>query len=505
MRPTVRLPFLIAAGVLLLQTAWILAIPPFRGIDEFDHAYRAASVAEGYWNPELTQPEEGRGDLIPVPRSTVVAAREICESYGYTSAATCRPGSSAGDDLVWVASAAARYNPVFYWVIGAPAKAFPGAAGLYVMRIISALLCTAMIGLATWSLSLWARTRWPVLALALGLTPVALYSTTVAAPNGFEMAAALCVWASVLGLATERGQDRHARALIVAATLGAVGLVTVRSLGPLWLAMIIGSTLPLLGTTGVKQLVSKRRAALATATVVVGVGTVAASLWTLTARANALEPNNVAGSPLGAAARLVPLWVFQSIAAFPVRNERAPVLVYACALFAFLGLLIAAFRVANRRGRLVLTAVCMVSLLVPFAFTVATYSTTGSIWQGRYTLPVSIGAVLVSGWALDHASFWHRLLGPFLLAGFACLAIAHTVSIVNVVLNEQAGSPLAGDPRWITAPNWMIATLCVVGVGLWALASRRAVGARTTGAGSTITKQRAEPDKVQGVEPAFDR
>ena len=34
---------------LLLQSAWVLALPPFRGTDEFDHAYRAAEVAGGEW------------------------------------------------------------------------------------------------------------------------------------------------------------------------------------------------------------------------------------------------------------------------------------------------------------------------------------------------------------------------------------------------------------------------------------------------------------------------
>ena len=30
-------------GVLLLQTAWILILPAFGGMDEFDHVFKAAS------------------------------------------------------------------------------------------------------------------------------------------------------------------------------------------------------------------------------------------------------------------------------------------------------------------------------------------------------------------------------------------------------------------------------------------------------------------------------
>ena len=42
MRSAVRFGVLTFVGMLLLQTAWILAVPPYHAIDEFDHAYRAA-------------------------------------------------------------------------------------------------------------------------------------------------------------------------------------------------------------------------------------------------------------------------------------------------------------------------------------------------------------------------------------------------------------------------------------------------------------------------------
>ena len=78
-RPVVRAS-LLAAGVLLVQLAWILTVPPFRGIDEFDHAYRAAAVAHGQWLPRASASVRGHGEYVEV------------------------------------ASGAARYNPVFYWL-----------------------------------------------------------------------------------------------------------------------------------------------------------------------------------------------------------------------------------------------------------------------------------------------------------------------------------------------------------------------------------------------------
>ncbi|MDX6360561.1 MAG: hypothetical protein QOH37_3615, partial [Nocardioidaceae bacterium] len=41
-RLAVRRGAWVLLAVIIAQAAWILAAPPFRGIDEFDHAFRAA-------------------------------------------------------------------------------------------------------------------------------------------------------------------------------------------------------------------------------------------------------------------------------------------------------------------------------------------------------------------------------------------------------------------------------------------------------------------------------
>jgi hypothetical protein len=63
----VRRGLLVLVGVMLLQSAWILAVPPFRGSDEFDHAFRAAGVATGQWHLS-EQASNGRGAARPGSR-----------------------------------------------------------------------------------------------------------------------------------------------------------------------------------------------------------------------------------------------------------------------------------------------------------------------------------------------------------------------------------------------------------------------------------------------------
>ena len=110
------------------------------------------------------------------------------------------PGRDAGHGNVRVATAAGNYNPAFYWVVGTVARPFDGAHALYAMRIASALLCAAFVALAGWVTAQWARTAWPLFAVAVAMTPVVFFSLSVTAPNGLEMAAALSLWMALLGI-----------------------------------------------------------------------------------------------------------------------------------------------------------------------------------------------------------------------------------------------------------------------------------------------------------------
>ncbi len=71
--------FALIGGVLLAQIAWLVGVPPFRGMDEWDHAYRAAAVAEGQWVAEPTAATRGTGAVLRVPEHIVAAAGPECE------------------------------------------------------------------------------------------------------------------------------------------------------------------------------------------------------------------------------------------------------------------------------------------------------------------------------------------------------------------------------------------------------------------------------------------
>ena len=148
---------LVLLATLLAQAAWILAVPPFRGMDEFDHAFRAAGVASGQWRLH-DQAEGGRGLLVDVPDDLVAASQGQCEGLAYIVPETCDgdgPGTEPG--TVRATTSAANYEPVYYWVVGTAGEPFSGAHSLYAMRAMAALLCAIVLALAAWCLTTWVR------------------------------------------------------------------------------------------------------------------------------------------------------------------------------------------------------------------------------------------------------------------------------------------------------------------------------------------------------------
>ncbi|MDX6326139.1 MAG: hypothetical protein QOK15_2493, partial [Nocardioidaceae bacterium] len=448
-RPAVRAS-LMTAAVVLVQLAWILTLPPFRGVDEFDHAYRAAAVAHGQWLPRSSAHVRGHGEYVEVPPSLVRAARPVCETYSYTGPDNCRGADRVGG-YVEVASGAARYNPVYYWLVGTPASLFSGTANVYALRVVASLICAVFVWGAGYALAVGFRTAWPLLGAAAALTPVFVYSTSIGAPNGVEMTSGLALWSALLALRSRRLPPGVERRLLAVASVSACVLVTTRLLGPLWLLLILMVALPAVGRERGRELVRGHRRATTIGGTAVLLATGAALAWTRIAAPNAIsrEENLHFHHPLLSSLSDLPLWLLQSLAAFPARNEPAPTLVYGTAAAALLVVLGLAAAGLTRRHWAVLGLVLLVWLGVQLAITVRTYAQLGSVWQGRYALPFVVGVpVLVTAWADQR-----RQRGPraVLVAVVAILAVtAHAVSVVHVLRGELRSSPLAGSPEWLT-------------------------------------------------------
>jgi hypothetical protein len=469
------------AGVLLLQFAWILVLPPFGGIDEHEHAFKAAAVARGDFSPHHAPSGQGWGEFVTVPSSLAEAAQPQCAILQYTYSDNC-VGFANPDGTTRIASSAARYNPAYYAVVGTIGRIFTGDAALYAMRIASSLICALLIAAAFYVTRSSSRSAWPPVALLLGLTPTAIYSTSLVAPNGIEICGGVLLWCCLIALRSDAPQRLRSETLLALAALSSIPLLTVRTLGPLWWVLTVAGALLIIGLPRLRQLGRLRAAR-----VFVGISAVAGAFglgWSLIAHSNSLgtESSND-GSPWPGMFPQWLLWFFQTIAAAPLRNEYVPIVVYAITL-TIAGLTsVLALRSASRRLRVALLYILATSTAVGIGTSVASYAAAGYAWQGRYFYPFAVGFFVILGAALDR-----RAPGLTISARFAALPIGlglaatHVISQIAVRNRGIRSSPLVESGAWHVPSSALLIAITVIGTALLVLA---AVAGRDTSTAST--------------------
>ena len=459
------LAFLVGLGILL--AIWVLVMPPFAGSDEHDHAYRAAAAARGEWGIDPVDATRGTGAFLHVPDDIVSAAQPECQSLSYTTDVDC-VGTPLGDGTTKIASGAGRYHPLFYAVVGTVALPFHGASALYAMRIATALLAGGFVWLAVLAASTWARSRWPYIAIAVACTPVAVYSSAITAPNGVEIMSGLALWMSLIGLlVAPAGQVRK---LAACAAVSGATLATLRPLGPLWCLLILAATLIAVPTEPGRVRALLHRPAALVGAGVVALSAVQSTIWVIAV--NALKVGGEGSGHTSLAHRLficltqLPAWTLQTIAAFPLRDQATHASVYVCYLVLFGALVVQALRFGANRTRAGIVLLVLGAMLFPCVVTVESFNQYSAAWQGRYGLPVSIGIVLLAGFALDRSG--RSIRGPGLLAMLLLFVVAQAVSPIHTLLLERHDSPQVASGAWLQPSMFLTVVMAVTGAAVMA-------------------------------------
>jgi hypothetical protein len=482
---------LVLVGVFAAQLAWVVGVPPFRGIDEFDHAFRAASVALGDVRPAQLPADDGRGAIGEVPPALAADAKGQCESLDYTRDSNCNPVETLPNGNARIASSAAAYSPVYYVVVGTIARPWDGAAALYVMRLASSLINALMIALAAWCLLRRSRTGWPLTGFLVGLTPMAVYTSMLPAPNGLELSAALVLWCALLAL-QQSDEKYHGRLL---AAVGGAGLIlgSVRQTGPVFIVLILAVCL-LTAPRRSLAVVRRHRVGVAAAGVLTVAGGVYQLHWMLTRPPVAvLDASSV--RDVAMVVKQPALWIFQWIGAFPFRDQPTSLVTYAACGTAITLLLVLGLRRGGRNGWLA-GGVVTLSLLVPLAFTWLTYAELGPFWQGRYALPFLLGTTILMGLALDTADRQVRRSDRVLQQLMVLLmAAGGAAAVIDTVNKESLRAVSASDPHWLQPGPVVILLLAAVN----GICLSRAVARADTGSTSEAGASSATP--AAGLRP----
>lgn len=461
-----------------LFAAWALASPLFSVPDEPAHVVKAAAVVRGqlYGTPGVTDDGE------PVVRVRVPAryrsayAWPGCFMFDADATADCAPDDLAGGDAdIELGTPAAGYPPLFYALVGWPSLVSADATAVHAMRLLSAALCAAMLAAGAWALSTVTGPRVAMAATLFVATPMAAFLAGSVNPNGLEIAAAVATWAAAVAGA-RRVVDGVAlgRGLTVVLVVAGSTLALTRWLSPLYLLAIlalVGVSVPLrswrpaLGRRDVRVVVG----ALGGAVVVAG------ALIAL-APGRDLSPGPAVPDGVGALRALVGQtgqYVENMIGRFGWVDTPPPLvteLVWWLGTGALLGL------AAVLADRLVLRAVALTAaatLVVPIAAQLPSTDSIGMPWQGRYTLPLAVGVLVlavvgISGRAASGAEGvaagrWRSAVVALAVAAPVGHAAAVAWALRRYVTGLQGSLDLLGDAAW-TPPGGVagVLTLTVV-------------------------------------------
>jgi hypothetical protein len=410
-----------------LMALWSLANPIFASPDEPAHLVRSQGVVVGRFSGPFAT------DGIPV-------ADISCLNFQPEATADCMP-------LAWVKngpevhSSADNYPPLYHFVAGLPSLVVSGLFGAHVMRLWSAVVCAALFVFA--GLLLYERypSGFVVTGWVLSITPMVVFLSATVNPSG--MTAALCsvIWASVMLLASAKGEEVKKYRIIFC--LSILAFLFVRRDSILWIVVILFCYGLLRGN---KFLFSLQRVGKRTWAVLAGFLSLALWQWILPVIPEALARENIERNRVTAVFNDTLSYYRGAIGWFGWQDTPLPwgAVIFSVALLG--SFLVLGFVTAGRlrKQALFLVTLCMFSIPLIIAELQYPY------FQGRYYFPLFVGVFLVAGVALAEAGFSHALekkVVAVFLFGWGVLQVwGFGVNLLRYspgdTLAEVAGTPL---------------------------------------------------------------
>ena len=434
---------------------WSVATPLFASPDEPAHVVHAAAAVRGEIVGRTVKSSSNAMTRVSIPE--VFAA-----GYPYTTCfmghdtvpASCAPALSTSTKVVRTATYVGRYPPLYYLMVGLPSLVTVSTLGIYLMRLMSALLDASLVSLALLSIAVWSRRRLLLVGVMIAATPTVWFFGGVVNPSGFEICAAICLWSSGLVLVLEHA-DHPPPGLVTIVVVAMAALLLARPLSPLWDAIIVG-LLALLGGRRAVVGISRSRVTRWSIGPLIAccLFTVA---WVISQHSLDLVP---AGVPVPAGETRLHLvavifgytgtWIQQMIGVFGWLDTFSPLVTY-LVWFAMIGFVLGlAFASAKGRHVGLLIFLGLAVLLIPVVIAYSQSHRLGVVWQGRDILPVAVGLPLTAVALLEQTEIvrpWRLRVAATLCLG---MGVADVAAFVEALRRYTVG--VAGPLNFLSGP-----------------------------------------------------
>jgi hypothetical protein len=391
---------LVFALLFAMSAAWALSLPLFAGPDEASHMMRATAVVRGQLIGQHTgKPGDQIVVYLKVPKLYTHSVDATCYVRSTSLTPACAPGFSAGHGRVKLTSDEYRAFPVYYAVVGALSPLDSTVWSTYLMRLVSAALCALFLASAFRSALEFEDAPLMALGVAAAVTPEVLFLTGVVNANSLEIAAAICLWSSLLTLLRSKA-DPSAR-LIRWTGIAAVALSLTRGLSPLYVAIAF-ATAALVADRERLSTVLRRRDTRIWIVAVIAAMLVAGG-WILYVQNH--FPLHSPGIGLADALRnnwnlirgAIAVPFNRSLDYLHYRDVWMPWVVYGAWGLVVTTMWFIALAFSKRRDTVILVCFTVVAVGLPIVSRGLAFPDIGNVWRGRYALPLLAGIPIFAG------------------------------------------------------------------------------------------------------------
>jgi hypothetical protein len=402
-----------AAVFFALSLCWIIGNPIGAGPDEPAHVIKAAATV--------------RGGLVgsSVPhRSTAMREMTVPDAYAQTitmpdcyqyvgkRTARCAPGWNGSSSPDKVQTYVGRYPPWYYFVVGLPTLVTSSVWGFYAMRMLSALMCAALVGLAIAISATLARSRLMLLGVVVCITPMLVFMSAIVNPSSVEMSAGLCAWVAGIVLVLDHA-EHPPRALVAAFVGSGIVLALMRSISPLWLVIVVATMFLLEPNKFLGWL--RRPGPMRKVLVSLGVVSVVAGLVTIAMRAYAIYPEG-RPVPKGASSLRIlrltlnrtDIYYHQFIGNFGWLDTPVPPPTTIIWTVLLVGVVVVGLVSGSRRQRTCMILIGIAVIAIPTFITASHARVDGLVWQARYSYPLDVGVLVLACAATPAGSLARR-------------------------------------------------------------------------------------------------
>ncbi|MCU1491400.1 MAG: hypothetical protein JWM85_2805 [Acidimicrobiaceae bacterium] len=450
--------FLIGALLSFVAMAlWSFATPLYAAPDEPAHVAKAAAVVRGQLLGNFAGATQEAFGQVTIPDFYASSAnRSIPTCYHHKPAvpASCAPklvgGTTAEGAWIYVA----RYPPLYYAIVGLPSLLGVGDWAIYLMRLMSALLCSVFIGLAVMVAFTWSRSRLVLAGVVVAATPMVLFIGGVVNPSGLEISAAICTWTAASVLVLEHLDDPPPGLVAVLGVSASVFELT-RSLSPFWLAL---TAVAVVGVSDIRRLsgLFRHRSVRSALLAVVVLGVLAVA-WIVGEHSTAVY-SLVKLGPVPESKILEvsfahnDFYLQDMVGVFGWFDTYSPTLTYVVWYGLVALLAITAAVVARLRQAVVLGVLAVAIVVVPVLVSSSQAHKYGYTWQGRDTLPLAVGLPILAG-ALVGQSVLVRH-GRRLVAVIGLLAVLAQFGAFFEALRRYAVGTVGPDFSFLVHSSW---------------------------------------------------